>query len=37
LQTFGDDIDRVRHRIEAELGPSDVAYIERVAWVSRGF
>lgn len=37
LQAFGEEIDQVRHRIEAEIGAPDVAYIERVAWVSRAF
>jgi linoleoyl-CoA desaturase len=33
---FGADIDALRTRVEAEFGASDVAYIKRVARISRG-
>ncbi len=35
LEAFGAEIDAVRRRIEAQIGASDVAYIKRVARVSR--
>lgn len=36
LKAFGQEIDQVRQRVESEIGPSDVAYIKRVARISRG-
>jgi len=35
LRAFGEEIDAVRARIEAEIGAPDVAYIKRVARFSR--
>ncbi len=37
LKAFGLEIDQVRRRVEAEIGAPDVAYIKRVARISRGF
>jgi len=35
LMSFEAAIDRIRVRVESDLGPRDVAYVERVAQVSR--
>ena len=36
LRAFGDEIDAIKARVEADMGPSDVRYVKRLDRFSRG-